>query len=330
MKIRIAKKASMSMKGRILVVYNSLEWWLCYVKEETQGYCKMVILRTDLAADQLSYLGSPWEVQLGEDISDYVAGLDNTLQSAVGYFGTATMLRNPYCDLRVAVGNPDVPLFMSPAALKRCRSLATLKKRDFFQKLGRPYYAKWFNVKEQCRRCFDTLASRPCWSLRFLLDLPNGIPPLPPFNLTVFEKPFLVAQVPFFLLVGRKWVEVKKLVFPKEGRAVQLSAVELSGSGRSFFAGFVTLAEFLRACEKARDLGELFFVTEKLPKSLMDQRKASISSPSTVAAASTLCSISKRKRESVGPKVIGKRRRKGPSLPVELPYLCEGGRRLVL
>ena len=102
-----------------------------YVKEETQGYCKMVILRTDLAADQLSYLGSPGRCSSASDISDYVAGLGNTLQSAVGYFGTATMLRNPYCDLRVAVGNPDIPLFASPSALKRCRSLATLKKREF-------------------------------------------------------------------------------------------------------------------------------------------------------------------------------------------------------
>ena len=103
------------------------------MKDDRQGYCDMVILRNDLAADQLSYFGSSWQVQLGEDISDYVGGLDNSLDSAVGFFGTSTMLRNPYCDLCVAVGDANVPLYMSSTALKRCRSLTNVYQRSFLR-----------------------------------------------------------------------------------------------------------------------------------------------------------------------------------------------------
>lgn len=301
-----------TLKGRILVVYDSLEWWLCYVKQDRQGYCDTVILRTDLAADQLSYFGSAWEVQLGEDISDYVAGLDNTLESAVGYFGTDTMDRNPYCDLRVAVGDPSIPLYMSGVALKRCKNLSHhLRRCSFYKQLGDRYNTSCFNTKEQMRRCHKVLSSRPKWSLGYLLDLPDRLPSLPPFNLTVFDEFSLMAKLPFFVCIRKKWVEVRKIVFPTDGDLVQLCAVLMDGG--SYFARYSNVDELLSACETSRDRDELVFSTEKYPRSLLEQRDtAVVHSPSTVSAASLLCNFAQPPSVPVGcKKVLGKRKQKG-------------------
>ena len=302
-----------TLKNRIVVVYSCLEWWLCYVKDDRQGYCDMVILRNDLAADQLSYFGSSWQVQLGEDISDYVGGLDNSLDSAVGFFGTSTMLRNPYCDLCVAVGDANVPLYMSSTALKRCRSLTNVYQRSFFKKLGQRYYSTWFTKEEQCRRCHDTMSSRPSWSLRHLLDMPSTTSVVPPLNLAVFTKSFLSAEVPFYLCLGKRWLKVTKLVFPKQGRAVQLSAVVVRNDN-PYYVGYVTMDDFLSVCHKARDCGLLVFLTERLPSSLVkQQQRRSVPSPSTISAADTLLNIAKASKSS-SPTVLGKRKKKGPTV----------------
>lgn len=191
-KVVVPRKARKARELPLIAVFTDNEWWSCVVTHTSKaGKSRCRILRTDLSSDQLGFFGAYFDVQLGEDVSEFVE--THELGEAPHHFKEK---ENPYFPLSVMASH--YPEFLSAAQVSN--AFNANKKKIIRAKA---------KIKEECKKrsAYDDQMRCSHERLRCLLPI-DVIQPLY-LNVQVFDEFNEVArQVPYRQYSKGHWHEV--------------------------------------------------------------------------------------------------------------------------
>ena len=271
------EEAPDAMINRLILLYHESEWWPCVVQRRFKGNNKMfslLILRTDLSMrdNQYKYFGSTWNLELGEDITEFMEKPENSPASAITYMERKKIEKqNPFCTLKSTIWEDEegeiIPVYVNGKEIKS--KLARNKKRLnlFFEELLKQTDPKTFTLKQEMRLCHEKIMASEYFNLNKLLHLlPYSIES--GNNLTTFTLEMAQSELPYYYNHNGKWCRVVGIE-EQRGKIIVTTEILCEQQKKSLFA-YDDAASFIAELNNLHDKEEIFLRGEALPVDLWE------------------------------------------------------------
>ena len=270
------EEAPDAMINRLILLYHESEWWPCVVQRRFKGNNKMfslLILRTDLSIrdNQYKYFGSTWNLELGEDITEFMEKPENSPASAITYMERKKIQKqNPFCTLNSTIWEDDegqIPVYVNGKEIKS--QLARNKKRLnlFFEELHKETKPT-MSLKEEMRLCHEKIMASEYFNLNKLLHLlPYSIES--GNNLTTFTLEMAHSELPYYYNHNGKWCSVVA-IDNQRGKIVVSTEILCEEQQKKFSFRYDDEDKFLVEANNLHDKGEVFLRGEALPIDLWE------------------------------------------------------------